>query len=100
MKRWRTLSLIFLLILAITFALGSQYIANILAANGSVGLLQITAKSGMNLTRACHGSYPIIEAVKSRQTAMVKFLLANKVDVNVRDQESAGTPLIWAAKNG
>ena len=100
MKRWRILSLVFLLIVVIAFALRSLCITNILAANGSVGLLRMTTKAGMKLNRACHGSYPIIEAVKSRQAEMVKFLLANKVDVNVRDQESAATPLIWAAKNG
>src|SRR5260221_14576309 len=99
MKRWRILSLVFLLIVLVALALRSVCITNILAANGSVGLLRTTVNAGMNLNRACHGSYPIIEAVKSRQTATANFLLANKVDVNVRDQESAATPLIWAAKN-
>lgn len=107
MSRWKKVTLlatllIFCLIGVLSFlTFRDQCMANFLAASANPRWLAFAARHGTNLNRACtrDGSFPIVDAVESRNGPTVAFLLSQGIAVNVRNRDLA-TPLIIAAEKG
>jgi predicted Zn-dependent protease len=72
-------------------------VTNFLVASGSTRLVGLAMKAGFNLDARCDGTYPIFKAVRASDEPMLRYLIAQKVNVNVVDHSSA-TPLILAVK--
>ena len=65
----------------------------------SILLIQFGADvNGVNMNDEYYQTYPIIEAVRANNTDLVKLLLLNNVDVNIRNKQQQ-TPLDIAIEN-
>jgi len=89
MNRWKWLLLAVVLVIGsvAAFVFDKQVLTNSLAANGRLQLLRMIVTLGANVNQEYDGSYPLIRAVRGHQEPTVKYLLSQKADVNVRDQE-------------
>jgi uncharacterized protein len=72
-------------------------VANLLVASGSTRLVGLAMKAGLNLDARCNGACPIFKAVRASDETMLRYLIAQKVNVNVRDGFSS-TPLMLAVE--
>jgi predicted Zn-dependent protease len=72
-------------------------VGNFLVSLGSPRLVGLAVKAGLNLNVQCNGMCPILKAVRAGDESMVRYLIASKANVNVRDSFSS-TPLILAVE--
>ena len=99
MSRWKRwlIAGIPLIVLLIAFEVEKSFLVNSLAESGRLALLRIVVTLGGGVNQEHGGSYPLIRAVKARQEPVVHYLLSQKADANVQDEDWA-TPLIRAVQ--
>jgi predicted Zn-dependent protease len=96
-RKWALGTTLVVVVLAILVVWQRCAVANLLVASGSTRLVGLAMKAGLNLDARCNGACPIFKAVRASDETMLRFLIARKVNVNVRDGFSA-TPLLLAVE--
>lgn len=96
-RKWLLGVASFLIVVAAVLTWQRCAVANFLVTLDSNTLTAAAKKLGLDFGAPCNGSYPLIKAVRAGDEHTVRFLIRNKVNLNVRD-ELGGTPLIWAAE--
>jgi predicted Zn-dependent protease len=96
-RKWALGMALAVVVLAAVLVWQRCAVANFLVASGSTRLVGLAMKVGFNLDARCHGACPIFKAVRASDETMLRYLIAHKVNVNVRDGFSA-TPLILAVE--
>jgi predicted Zn-dependent protease len=96
-RKWALGTTLLLVVLAASLVWQRCAVANLLVASGSTRLVSLAMKVGLNLDARCNGACPIFKAVRASDETMLRYLIAAKVNVDVRDGFSA-TPLILAVE--
>src|SRR5690349_14467160 len=96
-RKWLLGVASFLIVVAAVLTWQRCAVATFLVTLDSNTLTAAAKKPGLDFGAPCNGSYPLIKAVRAGDEHTVRFLIRNKVNLNVRD-ELGGTPLIWAAE--